>query len=161
MHDGPAGTGIAAKDDHRLTWLGRLLRLSSLDELPQIFNVLKGEMSLVGPRPQIVSFGKYYSPFQSRRHEVKPGITGWAQINGRNSISWDRKFELDVWYVDNWSMLLDLKILALTPWRLLFFKEVVGPYRCSEFSFGSQHDSEAQDGSDAESLIGQKRSAKR
>ena len=140
MHGQPGETGAAISDDKRLTALGRLLRLSSLDELPQIFNVLKGEMSLVGPRPQLVSFEKYYTPFQFRRHEVKPGITGWAQINGRNSISWDRKFELDVWYVDNWSMLLDLRILALTPLRLLFYKEVVGPYRCSKFSFEAQRD---------------------
>ena len=124
-----------ANDDGRMTRFGRMLRLTSLDELPQIFNVLKGEMSLVGPRPQIVSFERYYSQFQFRRHEVRPGITGWAQINGRNSISWDRKFELDVWYVDNWSFLLDLKIIVLTPFRLLSFQQVVGPYRYSELSF--------------------------
>ena len=162
MHDLPEGSGPAANDDRRLTRLGRLLRLSSLDELPQIFNVLKGEMSLVGPRPQLVSFEKHYSQFQFRRHEVKPGITGWAQINGRNSISWDRKFELDVWYVDNWSMLLDLKILALTPLRLLFYKEVVGPYRCSDFSFGLHHEfHELRGGPETQPSLAEKRKVER
>ena len=125
-----------ANDDGRLTPLGRLLRLTSLDELPQLFNILKGEMSLVGPRPQVVDFDNHYSKFQFRRHEVKPGITGWAQINGRNSISWERKFELDVWYVDNWSLWLDLCILLLTPIQLFSYDDVVGPYRCSGQSFG-------------------------
>ena len=125
-----------ANDDQRVTPLGRILRLSSLDELPQLFNVYTGEMSLVGPRPQLTEFGRHYTPFQSRRHEVKPGITGWAQINGRNSIDWDRKFALDVWYVDNWSLALDLKILALTPFRLLLVHQADGPYRCSDRTFG-------------------------
>jgi lipopolysaccharide/colanic/teichoic acid biosynthesis glycosyltransferase len=128
-------TSEPAKDDDRITPLGRFLRFTSFDELPQLFNVLKGEMSLVGPRPQVIAFENYYSPHQFRRHEVKPGITGWAQINGRNSINWERKFDLDVWYVDNWSMWLDLRILLLTPIRSLSFEDVVGPYRCSNRSF--------------------------
>jgi sugar transferase EpsL len=125
-----------ANDDRRLTALGRFLRFTSLDELPQLFNVLKGEMSLVGPRPQLAAFENSYSKYQFRRHEVKPGITGWAQINGRNSIDWERKFELDVWYVDNWSLGLDVRILLLTPIRMFRYDEVVGPYRCSDQSFG-------------------------
>ena len=122
-------------DEQRVTSFGRLLRLSSLDELPQLFNVLVGQMSLVGPRPQVLEFNRHYNAFQRRRHEVKPGITGWAQINGRNAIDWDRKFELDVWYVDNRSLFLDLKILFLTPFRLFAIHQNEGPYRCSYRTF--------------------------
>jgi len=106
--------GRPLPDKERLTPFGRFLRRSSLDELPELFNVLKGEMSLVGPRPLLIRYLDRYSPEQKRRHEVKPGITGWAQVNGRNDLSWERKFELDVWYVDNISFWLDLKILFLT-----------------------------------------------
>jgi len=106
--------GALLPDSQRLTSLGRLLRSTSLDELPTLWNVLKGDMSLVGPRPLLVEYLPLYSKEQDRRHEVKPGITGWAQINGRNNISWEDKFKLDVWYVDNSSFLLDLKILAVT-----------------------------------------------
>lgn len=102
------------KDSERLTPFGKFLRASSLDELPGLWNVLKGDMSLVGPRPLLMEYLPLYSPEQARRHEVRPGITGWAQINGRNAISWENKFKLDVWYVDNQSYRLDLKILALT-----------------------------------------------
>ena len=101
-------------DKDRLTPFGRCLRASSLDELPELWNVLKGEMSLVGPRPLLVEYLPLYTPEQARRHEVRPGITGWAQVNGRNAISWEEKFKLDVWYVDNQSLWLDLKILWLT-----------------------------------------------
>ena len=101
-------------DEERLTSFGRLLRKTSLDELPQLLNVLRGDMSLVGPRPLLVEYLPRYSPEQARRHEVRPGITGWAQVNGRNAISWQRKFELDVWYVDHRSIALDLKILIMT-----------------------------------------------
>lgn len=101
-------------DEERMTRVGTLVRKLSLDELPQLWNVLKGEMSLVGPRPLLPEYLPLYSGEQFRRHEVRPGITGWAQVNGRNAISWERKFELDVWYVDHQSFLLDLKILALT-----------------------------------------------
>jgi len=101
-------------DDIRLTSFGKLLRKLSLDELPQLLNVIKGELSLVGPRPLLMQYLDRYTPEQSRRHNVKPGITGWAQVNGRNAISWEEKFELDVWYVDNQSLWLDVKILWMT-----------------------------------------------
>lgn len=101
-------------DDRRLTKVGRFLRSTSLDELPELFNVLTGDMSLVGPRPLLMEYLGRYSFEQARRHEVSPGITGWAQVNGRNSLSWEEKFKLDVWYVDNWSLWLDIKILFLT-----------------------------------------------
>jgi len=106
--------GIPLPDEQRLTRLGRFLRSTSLDELPELLNVLKGEMSLVGPRPLLMQYLDRYTPEQARRHEVKPGITGWAQVNGRNAITWEEKFALDVWYVDNWSLWLDIKILAMT-----------------------------------------------
>ena len=106
--------GILLSDELRLTKFGKLLRSTSLDELPSLWNVLKGDMSLVGPRPLLVEYLPLYSSKQARRHEVKPGITGWAQVNGRNAISWDEKFDLDVWYVDNQSVWLDIKILFLT-----------------------------------------------
>ena len=106
--------GILLSDELRLTKFGKLLRSTSLDELPSLWNVLKGDMSLVGPRPLLVEYLSLYSSKQARRHEVKPGITGWAQVNGRNAISWDEKFDLDVWYVDNQSTLLDIKILYMT-----------------------------------------------
>jgi len=107
-------TGMLLPDERRLTWLGGWLRRLSLDELPQLWNVLKGDMSLVGPRPLLPEYLPRYSRRQRRRHEVLPGITGWAQVNGRNALSWEQKFELDVWYVDHWSLRLDSKILWLT-----------------------------------------------
>lgn len=106
--------GCPLPDEKRLTPLGRFLRSTSLDELPELVNVLRGDMSLVGPRPLLVEYLDRYTPEQARRHEVKPGITGWAQVNGRNALTWEEKFKLDVWYVDNWSLWLDLKILWLT-----------------------------------------------
>lgn len=108
------GMGNLLPDDQRLTRLGKILRSSSLDELPELINVLKGDMSLVGPRPLLKRYLERYTPDQARRHEVKPGITGWAQVNGRNALSWEEKFALDVWYVDNQSLWLDTKILAMT-----------------------------------------------
>ena len=114
MTDERDENGVLLADDIRLTRLGRFLRSSSLDELPELFNVLKGDMSLVGPRPLLMQYLKRYTPEQARRHEVKPGITGWAQVNGRNAISWEEKFILDVWYVDNCSLWLDFKILFMT-----------------------------------------------
>jgi lipopolysaccharide/colanic/teichoic acid biosynthesis glycosyltransferase len=101
-------------DEERLTKVGRLLRALSIDELPQLLNVLRGELSLVGPRPLLMRYLPRYSPAQARRHEVLPGLTGWAQINGRNALSWEERFELDIWYVDHWSLTLDAKILAKT-----------------------------------------------
>lgn len=111
--------GRLLPDKDRLPSFGRWLRASSLDELPELWNVLKGEMSLVGPRPLLVEYLPLYTPEQARRHEVRPGITGWAQVNGRNAISWEEKFKLDVWYVDNQSLWLDLKILWLTIKKVL------------------------------------------
>ena len=114
MLDATDKDGNPLPDDQRLTRFGRLLRSTSLDELPGLINVLKGDMSLVGPRPLLIEYLPLYSGEQARRHDVRPGITGWAQVNGRNAISWEDKFKLDVWYVDNRSMWLDIKILFLT-----------------------------------------------
>lgn len=111
--------GQPLPDGARLTEWGRFLRASSLDELPQLWNVLRGDMSLVGPRPLPTIYLPRYSPLQRTRHLVRPGITGWAQVNGRNGLSWEQKFDLDVWYVENWSLLLDLKILCLTVLRVI------------------------------------------
>jgi len=110
--------GKLLPDGKRLTLFGRFLRSTSFDDLPQVFNVLRGEMSLVGPRPLLMKYLERYSPEQMRRHDVLPGITGWAQVNGRNSLDWDEKFRLDVWYVDHWSFWLDVKILLMTPWKV-------------------------------------------
>lgn len=114
MLDSKDKEGNLFPDDERMTKFGALLRSTSLDELPGLFNVLKGDMSLVGPRPLLVQYLPLYSVEQARRHNVRPGITGWAQVNGRNAISWEQKFKFDVWYVDNQSILVDLKILLLT-----------------------------------------------
>lgn len=114
MRDAFDKNGLILNDEDRLTNFGKFLRSTSLDELPELWNVIKGDMSLVGPRPLLMEYLPLYSAEQSRRHEVLPGITGWAQINGRNSISWEEKFKLDVWYVDNHSFFLDIKILFLT-----------------------------------------------
>jgi len=111
--------GLLLSDADRLSSFGRFLRSTSLDELPELVNVLRGEMSLVGPRPLLMQYLERYTPQQARRHEVKPGITGWAQINGRNALTWEQKFALDVWYVDHLSWWLDLKIVALTAWKSL------------------------------------------
>jgi sugar transferase EpsL len=111
--------GNLLPDRERLTRLGRFLRKTSMDELPELFNVIKGEMSIVGPRPLLMQYLDRYTHEQARRHEVKPGITGWAQINGRNAITWEQKFEHDLWYVDHQSLSLDLKIIALTIWKIL------------------------------------------
>jgi sugar transferase EpsL len=111
--------GDLLPDAQRLTALGKFLRRTSLDELPELLNVLKGDMSLVGPRPLRMRYLERYTPRQARRHEVKPGITGWAQVNGRNGLPWEDRFEMDVWYVDHWSLWLDLKIIFLTVWKVL------------------------------------------
>jgi len=111
--------GNLLPDEQRLTRFGAFLRSTSLDELPELINVLKGDMSLVGPRPLPTRYLPRYNEFQMRRHEVKPGITGWTQVKGRNSLSWEEKFKLDVWYVDHWSILLDLYIIVLTIWKVL------------------------------------------
>ena len=119
MLDTAGPDGRLLSDAERLTPFGRWLRATSLDELPELWNVLKGDMSLVGPRPLLVEYLPLYSPEQARRHEVRPGLTGWAQVNGRNAVSWTRKFELDVWYVDNRSFWLDLGILFATARKVL------------------------------------------
>ncbi len=119
MLDAKDADGNWLPDNQRLTAVGRFLRALSLDELPQLWNVLRGDMSLVGPRPLLVEYLPRYSVEQARRHDVLPGITGWAQVNGRNSLDWDERFRLDVWYVDHWSLALDMKILALTLLRVL------------------------------------------
>jgi lipopolysaccharide/colanic/teichoic acid biosynthesis glycosyltransferase len=111
--------GRLLPDADRLTRLGRLLRSTSLDELPELINVIRGEMSLVGPRPLVAKYLERYSPEQMRRHAVRPGITGWAQINGRNLLNWNERFEFDVWYVDHWSFWLDLSILTKTVWQVI------------------------------------------
>lgn len=119
MSDERDASGELLPDEQRLTGLGRFLRSFSLDDLPNAFNVLRGEMSVVGPRPLLMEYLERYSPEQSRRHDVLPGITGWAQVNGRNALTWEDKFRLDVWYVDHWSLALDVRILALTAWKVL------------------------------------------
>ena len=119
--------------DQRVTRIGKLLRSTSLDELPQLYNVLKGDMALIGPRPLMPGYLKLYSQEQARRHEVRPGITGWAQVNGRNTITWTKKFEYDVWYVDNVSFLLDLKIVIMTIKNVLMRKGI----NSSEDAIGS------------------------
>ena len=121
------GAGRLLPDERRLTPFGRWLRATSFDELPQLVNVLKGDMSLVGPRPLLMEYISLYSPQQARRHEVRPGITGWAQVNGRNALSWEERFRLDVWYVDHWSWLLDARILLLTVLRVFQARGVAQP----------------------------------
>ena len=124
MREAVDASGKSLADAERLTPLGRFLRSTSLDELPELWNVLCGDMSLVGPRPLLMEYLPLYTPEQARRHEMRPGITGWAQVNGRNALSWEKKFLLDVWYVDNWSLSLDMKILWLTV-KTVFCKEGV------------------------------------
>lgn len=119
MTDARDAQGNLLPDTQRLTAFGRFLRSASLDELPELFNVIKGEMSLVGPRPLLMQYLPRYTPEQMRRHAVKPGITGWAQVNGRNALTWEQKFELDVWYVEHQSFSLDLKIIFMTAWKIL------------------------------------------
>ncbi len=114
MNSAGDAQGSLLSDEKRLTKLGEFLRRFSLDEIPQLWNVLKGEMSLVGPRPLLSQYLGRYTPEQARRHEVKPGVTGWAQVNGRNTLSWEQRFQLDVWYVDHWSLWIDLKIIVKT-----------------------------------------------
>ncbi|EKF9982463.1 sugar transferase [Vibrio cholerae] len=124
MRDAVDANGNPLPDSERMTPFGDKLRNSSLDELPELWNVLKGEMSLVGPRPLLMQYLPLYSKEQARRHEVRPGVTGWAQINGRNAISWEEKFKLDVWYVDNRSFWLDLRVLLLTVKKVIFKEDI-------------------------------------
>lgn len=126
MNDARDAQGRLLPDADRLTWAGRLVRTTSLDELPQLINVLKGDMSLIGPRPWLVEYLPLYNEIQRRRHEVRPGITGWAQIHGRNAVDWDRRFAYDVYYVDHLSFLLDFKILVITIWKILKMEGISG-----------------------------------
>ena len=137
--------GKPLPDEERLTPFGRFLRASSLDELPELFNVIKGEMSLVGPRPLLVAYLDRYTAKQARRHEVLPGITGWAQVNGRNALSWEDKFRLDVWYVEHQSCWLDLKILFLTLWKAIKREGISAPGSATAPEFmGSDTDTSPQ-----------------
>ncbi len=132
--------GNPLQDELRLTGLGRWLRGLSLDELPELWNVLRGEMSLVGPRPLLMQYLERYTPTQARRHEVLPGMTGWAQIHGRNILDWESKFELDVWYVEHWSLWLDVKILVQTLWKVLRREGINQPgYATAEEFTGSKN----------------------
>jgi len=131
--------GHPLPDAQRLSPLGRTLRAFSLDELPELLHVVRGQMSLVGPRPLLVQYLERYSPEQARRHDVLPGITGWAQINGRNTLDWDEKFRLDVWYVDHWSLALDVRILFLTFWKVIKREGISQPGQATSGEFmGSQ-----------------------
>ena len=134
--------GYPLPDEQRITGLGRFLRSASLDELPELFNVLKGDMSLVGPRPLLMEYLDRYTPEQARRHEVKPGVTGLVQVKGRNALSWEEKFELDTWYVDHWSLWLDLKILMLTSIRVFTREGVSQPGRATADYFTGSSSSE-------------------
>jgi len=128
-------------DSNRLTSLGRFLRNLSLDELPELFNILRGEMSLVGPRPLLTEYLERYNPEQMRRHDVYPGLTGWAQINGRNALTWQDKFRLDVWYVDHWSFWLDLKILTMTFMKVLSREGISQPGQATtEYFIGNEEE---------------------
>lgn len=133
--------GNLLPDVDRLPKYGKILRSTSLDELPSLFNVAKGDMSLVGPRPLLMEYLSLYSPEQARRHEVRPGVTGWAQVNGRNAISWDDKFKLDVWYVDNQSFLLDLKIIFLTVKKIIIREGISASGEVTMYKFtGNKND---------------------
>ena len=125
-------------DEVRLTWIGRVLRSTSLDELPELFNVLRGDMSLVGPRPLLMRYLERYTPEQARRHEVRPGLTGWAQVNGRNAITWEEKFALDVWYVDHRSLWLDVKIIAMTVLKVIRKEGISEEGRATTSEFNPQ-----------------------
>jgi sugar transferase EpsL len=140
MRDLRDAQGHVLPDSQRISALGHFLRSTSLDELPELLNVLRGEMSLVGPRPLLVAYLERYTPDQARRHQVLPGITGWAQINGRNALTWEDKFRMDVWYVDHWSLRLDIKILALTLWKVVKREGISQPGQATAEEFrGTAH----------------------
>ncbi len=140
MTDARDGAGQPLPDQARLTGFGRLLRTLSLDELPELFNILRGDMSLVGPRPLLMEYLPLYSPEQHRRHDAVPGLTGWAQVHGRNAIDWPTRFALDVWYVDHWSFGLDLRILLMTLWKVVRREGISQPGQATtEYFTGNQH----------------------
>lgn len=140
MHHLSDAQGNVKADTERMSHFGKFLRSTSLDELPELWNVLKGEMSLVGPRPLLMEYLPLYSPEQARRHEVRPGITGWAQVNGRNLISWDEKFKYDVWYVDNQSFTLDVKILFITLKRIILREGISADGEVTMYKFKGNQD---------------------
>lgn len=140
MTDAHGTDGALLPDSERLTRFGRFLRSVSLDELPELFNILRGEMSLVGPRPLLMEYLPRYSPEQMRRHDVMPGLTGWAQVNGRNAITWQDKFKLDVWYVDHWSFWLDIKILFLSLWKVFSREGISQPGQATTEYFTGNED---------------------
>jgi len=142
MTDASDSAGNLLPDAQRLTHLGRFLRVLSLDELPELFNILRGEMSLVGPRPLLMEYLPRYSPEQMRRHDVYPGLTGWAQVNGRNAITWQDKFRYDVWYVDNWSFWLDIRIILLTLWKVMKREGISQPGQATTEYFMGNPDSD-------------------
>jgi len=144
MTDEKNEKGELLPDQYRLTSFGKFLRKSSLDEFPQLINVIKGDISLVGPRPLLMDYLSLYTKEQAKRHMVKPGITGWAQINGRNNISWEEKFELDVWYVKNRTFLLDLKILFLTVYKVINSQDINQPGNATVEKFKGSNISEGQ-----------------
>jgi lipopolysaccharide/colanic/teichoic acid biosynthesis glycosyltransferase len=140
MTDARDHDGSLLPDDQRITRLGHFLRSFSLDELPELFNVLRGEMSIVGPRPLLMQYLERYTPEQARRHNVHPGITGWAQVNGRNAISWEDKFKLDVWYVDHWSIWLDIKILLISVIKVIRREGINQPGHATAEEFMGTHE---------------------
>lgn len=142
MTDARAPDGSPLSDAERMTPFGRLLRATSLDELPGLINVIRGEMSLVGPRPLLMQYVPLYDDFQARRHEVRPGITGWAQVNGRNAMTWDQKFQHDVWYVDNQSFMLDLRIIALTALKVVRRDGISAPGEATMAAFLGNKDTD-------------------
>lgn len=148
MTDSVDENGNIKPDEERMTVFGRKLRSTSLDELPELWNIFRGDMSLVGPRPLLVRYLDRYTAEQARRHDVRPGLTGWAQVNGRNAISWEQRFEMDVWYVDNWSLLLDLKIIVKT-FATVFKREGIskaGEATMTEFMGSREVSTESENG---------------
>ena len=143
MRDAVDQDGNPLPDSERLTPFGKKLRATSLDELPELWNVLKGEMSLVGPRPLLMSYLPLYNEFQNRRHEMRPGVTGWAQVNGRNALSWDEKFAHDIWYIDHYSFWLDMKILFLTV-KKVFIKEGISAAGEATMPYFTGNDTDAK-----------------
>ena len=145
MTDASDSNGNLLPDSERLTRLGGFLRALSLDELPELFNILRGEMSIVGPRPLLMEYLKRYSPEQMRRHDVYPGLTGWAQINGRNAITWQDKFKYDVWYVDNWSFWFDIKIILISLWKVIKREGISQPGQATtEYFMGNPDGDQAE-----------------
>ena len=144
MRDQVGPDGKPLPDEERITRLGKFLRRSSMDELPEFFNVLKGDMSVVGPRPLLVQYLDRYTPEQARRHAVLPGVTGWAQVNGRNALTWEDKFKLDVWYVDNWSFWLDIRIIWMTIWKTLGGEGISQPGHATMPEFMGSRDGESR-----------------